>query len=144
MKIVEQLTKLNERRLEIANESKEILFVGLKQFMVDNPEIEAIRWTQYIPWFNDGEPCLFAVNEIKFSTEKTVENDEGDYEDGFVYDNESNDSDDNYVTETTYQNFETLSEILHDSEDSLQYAFGDHVQVTVTKDGIDVEEYEHD
>ena len=28
------------------------------------PEIAALRWRQYTPYFNDGEPCTFSVNDL--------------------------------------------------------------------------------
>lgn len=45
------------------------------------PEVESVRWTQYTPYFNDGEACVFGLHsrEIKF-----VGDDEGgDDENGF-------------------------------------------------------------
>lgn len=44
----------------------------------------------------------------------------------------------------TQQACEQLSEELSGLEDALKTLFGDHVKVIVTKDGVEVEEYEHD
>jgi hypothetical protein len=35
----------------------------LMQALLDDPTIESFGWTQYTPYFNDGEPCVFSVNE---------------------------------------------------------------------------------
>lgn len=31
------------------------------------PEVSGIAWTQYTPYFNDGEPCVFQAGEAYFS-----------------------------------------------------------------------------
>ena len=37
-----------------------------------------------------------------------------------------------------------FEKVLIANQDSLEYAFGDHAEVTVTRDKIEVEEYSHD
>lgn len=32
-----------------------------------HPEVTGIAWTQYTPYFNDGDPCVFSVGEPYFS-----------------------------------------------------------------------------
>lgn len=51
------------------------------------PEVEAVRWEQYTPYFNDGDVCEFGVREprIKFVGEDAG----GDYDDGFSEDGKS-------------------------------------------------------
>jgi hypothetical protein len=34
----------------------------LMQALLDDPTIESFGWTQYTPYFNDGEPCVFHVS----------------------------------------------------------------------------------
>lgn len=36
---------------------------ALLQALVDDPGIEWFEWTQYTPYFNDGEPCVFSIHE---------------------------------------------------------------------------------
>lgn len=119
----------------------------LQQFLTDNPTVEAIRWRQYTPYFNDGDACVFGVHEPTF---KFVGDDEGgDYEDGFHDLPWSYESD--YYADfrklcpaDLYAKCKSLSGEITGLEDALQALFGDHVEVTVTKDGVEVEEYEHD
>lgn len=47
------------------------------------PEVVAVRWTQYTPYFNDGEACTFDVNDARTKLIDTDEED-GEYEDGFI------------------------------------------------------------
>ena len=54
--------------------------------------IDSFGWTQYTPYFNDGEPCVFSVGEPWFRTIDDVkgktsdpDDDEYDYEDDDSY-----------------------------------------------------------
>lgn len=38
-----------------------------KQFWDENPGVNVITWTQYAPYFADGDPCIFSVNDLTFS-----------------------------------------------------------------------------
>jgi hypothetical protein len=144
MKIVEQLTNLSAQLTEIQErtrrEAQEVLKPGLKEFMDSHLDVEAIRWTQYTPYFNDGETCTFGVHDLEA---KFVGGDEeaGDREDGFEYLwSRTPDGVDN----KTWADLHALNKALSNSDDALQATFGDHVRVIVTKDGVDTEEYEHD
>ena len=50
----------------------------LKEFSKDlfdrNPELENFGWTQYIPYFNDGDPCEFGLYEILYNDEIDSDN----------------------------------------------------------------------
>lgn len=146
MSIVAALSELSGKRKAIEEQAREqaknILAPGLQQFMTDHPEIEAIRWEQYTPYFNDGDPCEFSVGEIHY---KLASGDEeaGDEEDGFEY-LSSYGKPEGFAEQPWYKALEELGSALSGSEDELLAAFGDHVRVIVTKDGVDVEEYEHD
>jgi hypothetical protein len=48
-------------------QSKEALLEVFKDFWEGNPEIESLCWTQYAPHFNDGDACVFSVNDIEIS-----------------------------------------------------------------------------
>lgn len=45
------------------------------------PELLGIGWTQYTPYFNDGEPCVFHAGDVYFAIEgaNKVEDDYCDY-----------------------------------------------------------------
>ena len=98
-------------------------------------DVVAIRWTQYSPHFNDGDPCVFSVYEadVKF---KDTEEDAGDHEDGF--ENE-------YSREGKSKTFDKINAVIQKiPTEAMLDMFGDGIQVTVTADGIETEEYEHD
>jgi hypothetical protein len=179
--------------------------------VLDDPTMHSFGWTQYTPYFNDGEPCVFGVNEPWFRTVEDVEkadrsariqkrnagiaamrvavdagtlhpdvlaraeedaaaedeDDDPDYEDrdeltvGYSYGHPTlgkRERTFNFDTrhydvgayvgpdEDRYDRVFALSLALAGGafEDVLLDAFGDHAEVTVTRDGITVREYSHD
>lgn len=115
----------------------------LQNFLKENPEIKTVMWTQYTPYFNDGEPCVFGVHEPEFLT---VKRDDFDYEaEGSVYISSYRGYQFNEgVSEATWKACLELKNTLNDLEDELGEIFGDHVAVIVNEDGVSVQEYEHD
>lgn len=124
----------------------------LAEFFEKHPHVKAIRWAQYTPYFNDGEPCEFSSNHSSYPEARVVEG-EADDEDGACED------DDDFEEAYLPYNYEKLSKeekaehawkkelvsVLDQFTDSdMQAMFGDHAQVTITRDGIEVEEYNHD
>lgn len=147
--IRQKTAALQEQIKALQAEAAEQIKPLLMQFIVDNPQVESVRWTQYTPYFNDGDTCEFGVNEPQFKF--VSHEDGGDYEDGFFdlpyqYDP----SRDYYKSfceacpRELYVKCQALSKELSGLEDALKTLFGDHVRVIVTKDGVEVEEYEHD
>lgn len=145
--ITTALKTLSDKRKAIAAESRaaaqKILGPGLKAFMLENPNIEAVRWAQYTPYFNDGDTCEFGVGELYF---KLVGGDPeaGDDGDGFQYLSAYTARKEGYIEQDWFKALNELSAALESSEEELLAAFGDHVRVTVTQSGVDIEEYEHD
>ena len=40
----------------------------IKLFFDECPKVQAVVWSQYTPYFNDGDECVFSVNEPCFIT----------------------------------------------------------------------------
>lgn len=144
--------------------------------------IEAVRWQQYTPYFNDGDTCEFSIYEprVKLSEEfGPIDEDSSDYGDDYLttYNLYSygdvgpkppysrwNDSAGRQLSEEWSNKFyadsnrvqalngKDTTEVsaaldainLDQFENVLKANFGDHAEVTFTKDGFDVESYEHD
>jgi hypothetical protein len=139
--------------------SKDIMNL-LKELMVNNPLIAGIRWTQYTPHFNDGEPCEFSINDpefkfnlgapIKLEDEEDVYNNEGWYDDYNIDDDFFEKRSDimNHkeiiACKKGLKDIQTVFEKLRGMEDTMESMFGDHMQITVTADGVETEEYDHD
>lgn len=58
--------QIKEAQKEMSNKSKGLIEAVAKQFLDKCPEVTGIHWTQYTPYFNDGDTCEFSVNEYHF------------------------------------------------------------------------------
>jgi hypothetical protein len=151
--MIAALNTVGARRAELTKqletEAVAILRPLLEGFLKDHPSIESLKWRQYTPYFNDGDTCTFGVHELYARIVDSAD-DIGDYEDGYV---SIPGSSSNYFAESGFAECggtRELAGILNDLESALQSneeaclaAFGDHVEVTVARDGIEVEEYSH-
>jgi hypothetical protein len=137
----------------------------LLQALLNDPTITEFGWTQYTPYFNDGDVCEFSVGEVWVRTTEEVDNEKREYDDydlslwnhpslgHGVYDYVGEGWESQYVEvgyegtdEKRYRRVNALNEAITSGqyESALLNAFGDHALVTVRKDGIEVEFYEHD
>lgn len=134
-------------RQKVASTGKAAVCRAINQFMAKNPEVEAIRWKQYTPYFNDGDPCVFRVRdpEVKLSGGT---GDEGDDEDGFQDSFSIRPWDDVRARSTPTPlsiDLDALGKLFDDAEDAMKATFGDHAQITVARgEDAEVEEYDHD
>lgn len=143
-----------ERKEQLSPEE----FIAALDSVLNHERVEAIRWEQYTPFFNDGEPCEFSPGEIRVKLSGISEDDVyTDYGDGFVspYDLTDYDIPWNYRTQgpRPYKkeiggvSIEGLEDLFFDLDPWtywLQETFGDHAQVTATPEGFNVEYYDHD
>lgn len=125
----------------------------LRGYFEEDTECKVITWTQYTPYFNDGEECVFRVNDPAFySSEEALEEYEYDgdltapssyYDELKLYDSTRKAW---RPAEGLEINRGKLSKIIGSDSlaDILKLTFGDHVKVTVRPDGITSEEYDHD
>jgi hypothetical protein len=94
-----------------------------KSLFDEFPPLESFSWTQYAPYFNDGDECVFSAN-TDYPTVNGVE----------VYPH----SKDIAPHERAVCDF-----LAAFADDDLKTLFGDHVEVTVTRDGATADEYNH-
>ena len=159
----------DELRSKIAKSGKTALQTIFKELFKECPQVEAIRWTQYTPHFNDGEACEFSrysltykIAGITFVTYRELSSDYDDHvfysDDGFIdsFDLEHGKKSSAYkeahaLAVANVKNFPALVKKLDEFERSLigtddmfEVAFGDHCRVTADRKGFTVEEYEHD
>lgn len=123
--------KMAETKKLIADSATSAFKEAFKDFFERHPECLAVRWRQYTPYFSDGDPCRFSVHDYYVRLPTTDEED-GDYSDGFAYPGHKSPLD-------------TDLKAIFDVDDELfEAAFGDHVRVTATREGFEVDEYSHD
>jgi hypothetical protein len=58
--------QIEAARKEMQAKSEGLIEAVAKQFLDKCPEVTGIHWTQYTPYFNDGESCEFGVNDFCF------------------------------------------------------------------------------
>lgn len=101
------------------------------QLFDEYPLVRSFGWTQYTPFFNDGDECTFSVNS-----------DYPEVNGHWEFQEEVNNM---FPKEDWDQVVERVSEILRlIPEDIMLDMFGDHSEVTVTKEGVEVTYYDHD
>ena len=132
------MTDFNKRmrlmKEEMSKQFQNELKTIFKEVFETYPNVKKMAWTQYTPYFNDGDACIFSVYDIYVCDETC------DPEDNFYdwLDISWGDGKNKYPMITEIQ------KMMSQSEDILLLLFGDHAKITVTPEGIDVEEYEHD
>jgi hypothetical protein len=144
----EEQRKLQEK---FQNDSQALFKEAVKTFFQHNPGVNAIKWAQFTPYFNDGDTCYFNVYDISFTNATGDDLDEvstwGEYEgdnptiwvDSYIKNLEGKEGVDSKLCEL-------IGDIIgsEDMTDVMLNMFGDHVSVTVTREGIDVVDHEHD
>lgn len=138
-KVADQLAEITRKRTEyqesVKGAGKELVKELLSGFFERNSIATAIKWEQYTPHFNDGDPCVFNVHSPTIQVLGEIEG--GDRDDGF---RDSYDFEDGNMK----QEIKDLEKQLDEFQDVLQQVFGDGVQITATRESIEVEEYNHD
>lgn len=171
--IQKQIEKLEK---QAHKESSKLISKGFKEIFKKHPELESFSWTQYTPYFNDGDECVFnahtdyifineseqeesvyelrqfldtlhnpekEINRLKKRIEEYKQN---KYSYDFLEDEIKN-IENGSIAETRDKLavLEDINQILSSIDnDCYKSIFGDHVRVTVTKDGWSTEAYEHD
>lgn len=180
---------------ELKSEARKSIVSITGEFFRRNPDVHAIRWTQYTPYFNDGEACSFSIGDVHLQITDTLSDDEETYFDGHEglismrdyyleviaeaeaaaknptpvaqdkWSYRQNDPAEELkenrerllefeatiarlggaeAVEKIVSDFTTVSEFISSIKaDYLELLFGDHVEVSVTKSDITVEEYDH-
>lgn len=136
----EVVSAYNKARAALSNVTQEQVAGLFKPFFEANPQIDAVQWSQYTPYFMDGDPCVFGVNEIELVSSTLF----------------SEADDDSYFGEHTMMEWDAEEEHkpLFEAANAvreplpnelLQDVFGDHVRITINRDGtIETNECSHD
>lgn len=143
-KINAQLEELKEKRKALVSELQKDFPSLIVPLLAESKRIESIGWRQYTPYFNDGDECVFGVNNDYLEV-NGVDEDNADFlnekiwKDG-KYENNPD------IDQHEVAIFEKIQSVLKSvPDDFYKDLFGDHVRVTIHKDGrIETEEYEHD
>lgn len=154
----DEMAAIGKRMQETA---QEYFKVAAKKIFEEVPALEEIRWLQYTPYFNDGDSCVFSVNDINFISKADVEAVGGDIDaledidwgynsfDEDKYHKERYDANvlayGEEAMKRYYAAVEDFEDFIHSIDDEILLTmFGDHVMVRVTPDEIIIDDYEHD
>jgi hypothetical protein len=139
IKVIKQ--NIEQLRNEAKTKVESIFKTAALELFVEYPDLKSISWSQYTPYFNDGDSCNFSSHHdyaaIKFvaSNEDDDEDDDDDYQEGF---------DESLATPEQLKAGKAAESFLENfDDDDMENLFGDHVKVIITKDGIEVEDYDH-
>jgi hypothetical protein len=159
--IQKRLDEVDKLKKQLVSTEKSIgkdIMKELKKLMTDNPSLEAIKWQQYTPSFNDGDVCEFGTHGPYFKFDETIlPRDKEDEDSGWIVGGEYGDIDKDFFTNKSdilnYKTITSLKKAVEEVENlfeklstlsALQDMFGDGIEVTVTRSGVETEEYDHD
>lgn len=171
-RIKKELEEFNKKKQSLVEELRVEFPKLFKELLEQSTVIESFSWTQYSPYFNDGDECTFSVNNSDISINGFNEDD---------YDEDDEEQEKLDFLETEYKEIKTQEELNYVNssyykigdkaylpvvsfddinlkvylqikqlltsipDDFYEDLFGNHVEVTVYKSGkINVEEYSHD
>lgn len=117
------------------------------------PQIKTIYWVGFTSYFNDGDPCQYSINDVRFSP-SSWENIDGPYYGDEIEDEENGENlsdfefgyqEDERVSPEMKSLLKKISDLMEDDLlDALKDAYGDHAFIRVYNGGHDVQEYDHD
>ena len=127
-KLVNEIDMLKQ---ELTQKAKDGLMQCLKELFEMHPEVKKLQFTAYTPYWNDGEECTYWCN----ASSADINSNE--------YDDE--DEDDESLPEVTNGVRDIFLDALSTLDDDTWFDIvGDHALVTITPQGIHVQEYEHE
>ena len=134
--LIEKVRGLNDERVAlIKREGQQAIAAAFKEVFDAYPELESVSWTQYTPYFNDGDACTFAVHDFDSAVVDGEEVEEPYYADK-----------DSPLKPGLVKALSKLNNSIGASamSDTMELIFGDHAKVTATRNGFEVDEYSHD
>lgn len=144
-KIDELRKELDEKMRQLREQFRQDFSKIAAEFFAAVPRIKSLTWTQYTPYFMDGDPCEFGVNDIFFATDENTD---------FEYYREFDEKDGNFsvmsyglkklVTKEELELCEKMSQIIHTNSELMEDLFGDHVIIVLGADGTKTQAYDHD
>lgn len=139
----------NEMKQKLINEFRESLN-GLAVDVFKNiPQLKAISWLQYTPYFNDGDECVFRVRDLIFYNfiperyfSHAEDMDDEEYPDTYwaagEYELNHNKT---TLSKEEIAFLNNLESTINQNREFVKEIFGDHSQIIWTADGIVVEDY---
>lgn len=152
----EMVTKMNE---ELKANFAEALKAEAEVLFAKWPKLENFSWTQYTPYFNDGEPCEFSINSDyhKYTYDGEEFTEYGDVSATTYCEEGRKKSEWNVILSPEgAEKFESVEQVeelecdlnafiseLQPLENTVRACLGEG-EVVVSREGVEVEDYDHD
>lgn len=133
---------LSAIKKEYTEQTKKAFTSLTAKFFETYPEVKTIYWGQYIPGFNDGDPCEFTLTDINFTSAEYEEVDGPYFGDETENDEYFNFERSKGGSEQLTKDMDSFREFLYSIEDHLESAFDSNAFVRLHRGGTEVEEYD--
>jgi len=153
MNLKEEMQNIRAERETLNQKIREMAGVvfaeGAKKLFETNPTLQSFSWTQYTPYFNDGDTCEFSAHTDCLTVTDIFGNEEEEVSAWSVrhYSEKGTDWQGNaYTPSEIILAGAAASEFLTEFEnEDLLMMFGDHTRVTVYRDGrVETDDCVHD
>ena len=133
----EIVKRIQELREQVSTEGEKLLREHFSVVFDKYPQVIGLTWVGYTPFWNDGEQCQYSSCHEYSDIVFMVDGKELSW-------NESSEEDCKTagVTEKIQEEFQKHFPDLDD--DDMLAIFGDHAKITLYRDRVEVEEYEHE
>lgn len=157
-KIETVLKEVQNLKVEMQNKLRRSMKELFSEFWLNNEDVTSVLWTQYAPYFNDGDPCIFSVNDPVFTNVDLKKNDprnliwgedsdEDEDPNAFVFSSWRSDmeikkrklniSSDDIKSLSTFLCSNLMTDLMEDT-------FGSDSLVIATREGFEIQEYDHE
>lgn len=140
----ELVAMMEAAKQRVKDEGAKACSALFKTFFSKNPEVTAVGWQQYTPYFNDGDACEFSVREFHVCTRTGLDfesigglSDEDD--EGPIFRDRDGLGDDVGALKASIGWLARAAD-----DDIFEASFGDHAMVIATPAGFHVNSYSHD
>lgn len=163
MKYEQKLKELREKeslisklKSEIVDSSSELFDEFRENIFSKYPKLNSFGWTQYTPYFNDGDACLFYANtDYLMMNDEYAEESEwfskikiitwGQWNQNLKSYEGRVEEPNPYFDEDLLNAYDDIASFLGNfGNDFYLTKFGDHAVITVTKSSVDISDYDHD
>lgn len=163
MKFRQRLKQLDQIDQEIRNLKKkkiqittEVFDEFSKSIFQDNPELHSFSWFQYTPYFNDGDECVFSAHtDYLYLNGESIEEAEWYPVENIISLGEWDTVSRKYIGTVKEKNkkhnqklsqlADEISQFLGELDDMFFLnRFGDHAQVTITRVGVEICDFDHE
>lgn len=146
--------QVKEARDLMQKAARQVVKEGAAEIFTEYGDIvKSFGWTQYTPYFRDGDECVFGINELAITAQE--DEDESVYESEGAFSGYGNNPrvsrwGGEHNPESFDQRYEDAREacraiysVFNLDNGLAKDVFGDHVRVIFTLEGVEVEEHDH-